>query len=57
MRRFQPWKQADFQGLAAFFGQVHQDFTGIKDADGEYEAENRKTGVRGTVVPRVPPSP
>jgi hypothetical protein len=51
---FQPWKQADFQGLAAYFGQVQQDFTGIKDAGGEYEAENRKTGVRGTVAPRVP---
>lgn len=51
---FQPWKQSDFQGLAAFFGQVHQDFTGIKDAGGEYEAENRKTGVRATVAPHVP---
>src|SRR5437764_829716 len=28
---FQPWKQADFQGLAAFFAPVRSGFTGIHD--------------------------
>ena len=31
------WKQADFQGLSAFFGQTHVGFTGIYDGDGEYD--------------------
>jgi hypothetical protein len=51
---FQKWTQHDFQGLAAFFGQVQQGFTGIYDGDGEYEAENRKTGARAKVEPGVP---
>jgi hypothetical protein len=51
---FQRWKQADFRGLAAFFGQVEQGFTGIHDGDGELRMENRKTGVMESVAPRVP---
>lgn len=52
---FQPWKQADFQGLAAFFGQTKQQpFTGIADLDGEYVVENRLTLEKETVAPRVP---
>jgi hypothetical protein len=35
------WTQQKFQGLAAFFGQVHQGFTGIYDGGGEYEFEKR----------------
>ena len=42
---FQPWKQADFRGLAAFFGQVQSGFSGIHDGDGEFRASDRKTGV------------
>jgi Protein of unknown function (DUF1549)/Protein of unknown function (DUF1553) len=51
---FESWKQADFQGLAAFFGQVHEGFTGTYDGDGELTLENRKTGVPQTIAPRVP---
>ena len=51
---FEPWKQADFQGLAAFFGQTEQGFTGIHDRQGEYKIENRVTGAMETIEPRVP---
>jgi Protein of unknown function (DUF1549)/Protein of unknown function (DUF1553) len=51
---FQPWKQGDYQGLAAFFGQTHQGFTGIYDGEGEFVVENRKTGAKETIAPRVP---
>lgn len=51
---FEPWKQADFQGLAAFFGQTEQGFTGIYDRQGEYQIENRVTGEMETIEPRVP---
>jgi hypothetical protein len=52
---FQPWKQGDFQGLAAFFGQTRRNtFTGIADADGEYSFINQKTGQEQTVAPCVP---
>ncbi len=51
---FQKWKQHDFQGLAAFFGQVHFGGVGIYDSTGEYTVENRKTGAHETVEPDVP---
>jgi hypothetical protein len=51
---FESWKQADFQGLAAFFGQVKEGFTGTYDGDGELVLENRKTGTPQTIAPRVP---
>lgn len=52
---FEDWKQADFQGLAAYFGQVKQGATGTHDADdGELILENRKTGAKETIAPRVP---
>lgn len=51
---FERWKQADFQGLAAFFGQTEQGFTGIHDRQGEYKIENRVTGEMETIEPRVP---
>ncbi len=51
---FQPWKQADFQGLAAFFGNTKQRLTGIGDGDGEYEVEDRVTGEKKTIAPCVP---
>ncbi len=40
---FQHWKQADFRGLAAFFGGVHSDLRGIRDADNDYRPPDRKT--------------
>jgi hypothetical protein len=51
---FEAWKQADFRGLAAFFGQVKQGFTGTHDGDGELTLENRRTGEKETIAPRVP---
>jgi hypothetical protein len=51
---FQPWKQADFQGLAAFFGQTKQSLTGIADKEGEFVVENRLTGEQETIAPCVP---
>jgi hypothetical protein len=51
---FQPWKQADFQGLAAFFAGTRQRITGLQDLGGKYEVENRITGKLETIEPRVP---
>jgi Protein of unknown function (DUF1549)/Protein of unknown function (DUF1553) len=51
---FQPWKQKDFQGLAAYFGQVHEGFTGTYDSDGEFQVDKRKTGTMETIEPNVP---
>ena len=51
---FQSWKQADFHGLAAFFAQTHQGFTGIHDGAGDHEMEVRKTGTKVVVPPSVP---
>jgi hypothetical protein len=51
---FEKWKQTDFQGLAAYFGQVQQGFTGIHDGDGELQLESRKTGALETIAPQVP---
>lgn len=51
---FEKWKQGDFQGLAAFFGQTYQGFSGIYDADREYTLEDRKTGAIDTIAPVVP---
>src|SRR5207253_2011011 len=47
-------KQRDFQGLAAYFGQARQGFTGIYDGTGDYQVENRKKGEPETVEPGVP---
>jgi len=48
------WKQTDFQGLSAFFGQTHLGFTGIHDGRGEYQVKDRKTQETSLVAPRVP---
>ena len=48
---FAAWKQADFQGFSAFFGQTHIGFTGVRDKDGEYEVEDKKTQAKKTVGP------
>lgn len=48
------WKQSDFQGLAAFFGQTRVGFTGIYDGQGEFEPEDKKTRDKTVVAPRVP---
>jgi hypothetical protein len=54
---FASWKQTDFQGLSAFFGQTHLGFTGIHNGPGEYEAAERKGGEKRAVAPRVPFAP
>ena len=55
---YEDWKQADFRGLAAFFGQVQTGLTGTSTTtDGRaLELENRKTGSQRveTIAPRVP---
>jgi hypothetical protein len=54
---FDRWRQADFQGLAAFFGQVRRSGAGIRDRDGEFEAEDHQTGERRVVAPAAPYQP
>jgi hypothetical protein len=54
---FAEWKQADFEGFSAFFGQTHIGFTGVSDGPGEYEVEDRKTQEKKVVAPRVPYGP
>lgn len=53
---FDHWKQSEFQGLAAFFGQVRTSaLVGMTDfSNVEYEVENRKTKVKEVVAPAVP---
>lgn len=51
---FTTWKQRDFQGLAAFFGQTQQGFSGIHDDTGDFAVEDRKTGKTEIVAPAVP---
>lgn len=51
---FQPWTQADFRGLAAFFGAVHSDFRGIHDGEDAYRPLDPETNQPVAVAPRVP---
>jgi hypothetical protein len=51
---FAEWKQADFRGLAAFFGQTQVGFTGVHDGEGEFEATVKKTNEKRVFGPRVP---
>src|SRR5260370_37514135 len=42
---FQPWKRADFEGLAAFYGQVEFGFSGLYEKAGaEYEIDDKRAG-------------
>ena len=54
---FQPWKQADFRGLAAFFGGVRSDLRGIRDGEARLQAPRpRDQDPDGRRAPRaVPP--
>ena len=57
---FQPWKRADFQGLAAFFGNLENSLTGLRDGKtNRYTPLDRGTGKPSSVavVPRVPFQP
>jgi hypothetical protein len=51
---FQPWKQADFRGLAGFFGGVHSDLRGMRDRENDYHPPDRKTKKPTDVAPGVP---
>jgi Protein of unknown function (DUF1549)/Protein of unknown function (DUF1553) len=51
---FQPWKQADFRGLAAFFGSVHSNLRGVRDGETAYHPLDRNSKQAVTVQPRVP---
>ncbi len=52
---FQDWTQRDFQGLAAFFGQTRNGFTGIhEDPQASYRAVDLETGDEEPIDPRVP---
>jgi hypothetical protein len=54
---FQPWKRADFRGIAAYFGQVEHTLTGIADRAGEFRVDDKKDGKPVAVEPRVPFQP
>ncbi len=55
---FANWKQSDFQGLSAFFGQTDVGFKGVQDdGKGKYEVEDRKSGAIKSVEPKVPYDP
>jgi hypothetical protein len=50
---FAQWKQTDFEGFAAFFGQTHVGFRGVYDGEGEFQILDRKTQEMRTVPPHV----
>jgi len=51
---FAAWKQSDFQGLAAFFGQTHVGLTGVYDGEGDFKVEDKKSQQEVAVEPAVP---
>lgn len=52
---FDDWKQSDFEGLAAFYGQVNLTLVGIEDKESlEYEVEDGVTLETRQVDPAVP---
>ena len=57
---FDHWKQPDFEGLAAFYGQARQSIVGLEDKpvlDGqprEFQVLDRQTNTQRVVEPRVP---
>ena len=52
---FDDWKQSDFEGLAAFYGQVNLTLVGIEDKSSlEYEVEDRLSLETRQVAPAVP---
>jgi hypothetical protein len=54
---FQPWKQADFRALAAFFGGVRSNLRGVSDGQSDYQPLDRRTKEPRTVAPAVPSHP
>ncbi len=54
---FAPWKQKDFLGLAAFFGQTQNSLTGLCEVPVEFTPTDRKTNTPVKVAPQVPFAP
>ncbi len=55
---FDHWKQGEFEGLTAHFGQVNLSLAGVSDKkDEEYVIEDRLTLEERTVAPSVPFNP
>lgn len=52
---FDHWKQSDFEGLTAFYGQVEIELFGVRqNEDLKYEVEDRETLEKRVVSPEVP---
>jgi len=52
---FEKWTQADFRGLAAYFGTTRTTFTGVRDVASEkYEIEDPATKTKQVIAPKVP---
>lgn len=51
---FQPWKQSEFRGLAAFFGGAHADLRGVRDETVDYSPLDAATAKPVPVDPCVP---
>lgn len=52
---FDHWKQSDFEGLTAFYGQVEIQVLGVRQNEElKYEVEDRETLEKRTVSPQVP---
>lgn len=51
---FRPWQQADFRGLAGFFGAVHTNFQGARDGEPFYRPLDPKTHEPTDITPTVP---
>lgn len=51
---FQPWKQDQFRGLAAFFGGTWANLRGIRDGENDYRPLDRKGQALPVVQPSVP---
>ena len=52
---FAEWKQGQFEGLAALFGQAHSSIVGVEDKPTlKFEVEDRKTRKKRIVEPAVP---
>lgn len=51
---FQPWKQSEFRGLAAFFGNVHSDLRGVREDQNDYvplDPQSKKPALIAACVP------
>ena len=52
---FQPWKRADFEGLAAFYGQVDFGLSGLHEKPNmQYEIDDKRAETKRIVQPSVP---